>query len=66
MTETLGNKRKAPCQGCPDRYPGCSDHCQKESFLKWKAEQETIRKNREAYRSPAWMSEAPFDRRKWK
>lgn len=38
--------RDNPCHGCPDRYPGCSDHCTKDAFLKWKEEQETIRRNR--------------------
>lgn len=38
--------RSAPCKGCPDRYPGCSDHCRKEAFLKWKEAQATIRANR--------------------
>ena len=43
MTETLGSKRKAPCQGCPDRYPGCSDHCKKPDFLNFKTKQAQIR-----------------------
>ena len=38
--------RKTPCQGCPDRYTACSDHCKKPEFLAWKEEQETIRRNR--------------------
>ena len=38
--------RDNPCHGCPDRYPGCSDHCRKDAFLKWKEEQATIRANR--------------------
>ena len=32
-----------PCMGCPDRYPGCSDHCRKEAFLIWKEKQEKLR-----------------------
>ena len=38
--------RDNPCHGCLDRYPGCSDHCTKDAFLKWQEEQETIRRNR--------------------
>jgi len=60
MTETVMNKRNNPCRGCPDRYPACSDHCQKPEFLAWKAEQEKIRKNRAAYRQGAWLREEPF------
>ena len=33
----------APCRDCGDRYPGCSDRCEKESFKAWK-EQEKRRK----------------------
>ena len=39
-----------PCHGCPDRYTACSDHCQKEAFLKWRQELATIRANREKRR----------------
>lgn len=38
--------RNNPCRGCPDRYPGCSDHCTKPEKLAWNEEQETIRRNR--------------------
>lgn len=38
--------RKAPCKGCQDRYPGCSDRCEKEEFLDWKEEQRVIREAR--------------------
>lgn len=38
--------RPNPCHGCPDRYTACSDTCTKESFLKWKHEQDVIRENR--------------------
>lgn len=27
---------KAPCKGCPDRYPACHDHCKK--YGEWRAE----------------------------
>lgn len=46
MTGTIHNHRYNPCQGCPDRYQACSDHCQKPDFLTWKAEQAKIRENR--------------------
>lgn len=29
----MADTRHAPCKGCPDRYPACSDHCQKPEFL---------------------------------
>lgn len=48
-SDLLKSGRKNPCQGCPDRYCACSDHCRKLAFLDWKAEQETIRRNRKAY-----------------
>lgn len=42
-----------PCenctQECPDRYTACSDHCTKPDFQDWKAEQDTIRRNKAAY-----------------
>lgn len=56
MTETIRNQRYTPCKGCPDRYPACSDHCRKESFLIWKEEQEKIRKARKDYYQPAWAT----------
>lgn len=56
MTDTIRSKRPQPCNGCPDRYTACSDHCKKEAFLAWKQEQETIKKNRMAYRNPAWLT----------
>ena len=40
-----------PCMSCPDRHQSCSDHCQKPEYLAYKAEQETIRRNRTAYNS---------------
>ena len=63
MIETISNKRRNPCQGCPDRYPACSDHCTKPAFLEWKAEQEKIRKARAAYDRPSWYSEEPYQKR---
>lgn len=57
MTETIVNHRPNPCKGCPDRYPACSDHCRKPSFLTWKAEQQKIREARRAYYSPVWQHE---------
>lgn len=64
MTETIFSGRENPCKGCPDRYPACSDHCQKPAFLKWKAEQKKIRENRRNYRASAWCREEPFMKRK--
>lgn len=55
MTETLRSQRPQPCNGCPDRYRACSDSCTKEEYLKWRQEQELIKKNRKAYRNPAWF-----------
>ena len=64
MNETIQNHRYNPCKGCPDRYPACSDHCQKPEHLKWKAERETIRENRRKHKSPVWASAEPYDRRR--
>ena len=57
MTETFRNERYNPCNGCPDRYIACSDHCSKPSFLAWKEEQAKIRAARKAYYSPVWAHE---------
>lgn len=38
-----------PCMSCPDNHQPCSDHCTKPEYLAYKAEQETIRKNKAAY-----------------
>ena len=46
MIMTTRNGRLCPCKGCPDRYPGCSDHCRKDAYLRWKQEQDLIRANR--------------------
>ena len=56
MTDTIRSQRPQPCNGCPDRYRACSDYCTKEEYLKWKQEQELIKKNRKAYRNPAWLT----------
>lgn len=48
-SDVLRGGRHNPCNGCPDRYPACSDHCTTPEYLAYKAEQETIRKNRAAY-----------------
>lgn len=48
-SDALRSGRFNPCRGCPDRYSACSDHCTKPDFLKWKAEQETIRQNKRDY-----------------
>ena len=63
MTETVFSKRRGPCKDCPDRYFACSDHCRKPDFLAWKQEQNTIRENKRNYRSPAWASEEPYQKR---
>ena len=60
MREQLRSRSGNPCHGCPDRYYACSDHCRKDSFLAWKAEQEKIRKNRAAYKQRAWRREEPY------
>ena len=65
MTETFRSQRHNPCQGCPNRYPACSGHCQSPAFLKWKAEQQRIREARRAYYSPVWKhGEGSMNRRK--
>lgn len=49
MSEIRLCRSNCPCKDCPDRKPPCSDHCTKPEFLAWKAEKETIRKNKDAY-----------------
>ena len=39
-----------PCMGCEDRYAGCSDHCKKPRYLKWKERREDIRRKKERER----------------
>lgn len=34
-SELLRGGRYNPCNGCPDRYIACSDHCQKPEYLGW-------------------------------
>lgn len=63
MITTVKADRYNPCRGCPDRYPACSDHCMKDAFLKWKAEQDLIRKNRKAYNQSIWSNEEPYEKR---
>jgi hypothetical protein len=48
------SNRSGPCKGCEDRYTACSAHCQKEAYLKWRAELALIKKNRESYVTPIW------------
>lgn len=65
MSDIIRSDRYNPCHGCPDRYPACSDHCQKPEFLEWKAEQQRIREARRAYLPPIWKhQEARVERRK--
>lgn len=64
MAKMLDNERSNPCRGCPDRYPACSDHCQKPEKLDWSAEQEKIRQNRKNYRSPTWIRRESLIRRR--
>ena len=52
MTETIFNGRYNPRKGCQDRYPACSDHCQKPEFLAWKEEQAKIKEARRNYLPP--------------
>ena len=54
MTDISRNSRLNPCMGCPDRYPACSDHCQKPEFHDYKTEQEKIKENRRKYWPPIW------------
>ena len=63
MITTITSERKNPCKGCPDRYTACSDHCKKDAFLKWKAEQDLIRKNRRAYNDSVWSRSEPYEKR---
>ena len=65
MNEELRDGRPNPCNGCEDRYPACSGHCEKPAFISWKAEQELIRKNRSKYICPIWKH-AGRDYKGWK
>lgn len=66
MTGTVRSNRPNPCKDCPDRYPGCSDHCQKPEHEAWKAEQKMIRENKKNYQCPIWTHGDRDNRRKWK
>lgn len=46
--------RNDPCNGCPDKVPACSDHCQKPDYLAFRERLDTIRKNRQKYICPVW------------
>lgn len=41
-----GSRNMPPCGGCPDKTPGCQDHCEKPEYLAWKKEQARIKKAR--------------------
>lgn len=43
-----------PCMGCVDKVPGCSDHCKKLEYLKFREKLETINNNRRKYICPVW------------
>ena len=45
----MQTRKGNPCKDCPDRRTACSDKCQKPKYLKWRTEQELIRKNRQKY-----------------
>lgn len=47
LQKSTQRKRNKPCQGCPDRYPACSDHCKKPEYIAWKTEQNRIREARQ-------------------
>lgn len=64
MGEPLAGRRGNPCKGCPDRYIACSDHCKKPEFLKWRAEQETIRRNKAMYNQVTAYTVAAIERSK--
>lgn len=42
----------APCRDCDDRYPGCSDRCEKEEYKAWKEQEE---KRKEAIREERFL-----------
>lgn len=41
--------RKKPCLGCTKRHYVCQDHCTEPEYLEYRAELETIRKNKQNY-----------------
>ena len=61
-------RRDKPCMGCADRYPGCSDHCKKMGFLKWR-EAHNRRREEEQKENHIWgytAREINRNRRVWK
>ena len=64
MGEPLWGGVPGPCKGCPDRYTACSDHCKKPEFLKWRAELETIRRNKAMYHQVTAYTVAAIERSK--
>lgn len=66
MEWNRGNTHGCPCKGCTDRYPACSDHCEKEAFKKWR---EKTKKAREAERKHRMSMDTFSDenkKRMWK
>lgn len=50
----------SPCKGCPDRYPGCHDHCDKYQEWKAKYQEGKERSQKDRYTlydpaSPSWQ-----------
>lgn len=62
MTETIIDQRPNPCRGCPDKVPGCHDHCRKPERLKWLEESKKITENRKRYQSPVWATREGYVR----
>lgn len=52
-----------PCKDCPDRYPGCHDHCEKESYLEWRRLRELKRQDEQARSSKNIADLLPSDER---
>ena len=52
---------KAPCYGCPDRYPGCHDHCDK--YKEWKAKYDEAKKRSEEERYSLYVPESQARKR---
>ena len=64
MITTIRSTRGGnPCQGCPDRYTACADHCRKPEYLAYREEQARIRKARQAYQNGIWSNEEPYQKR---
>jgi hypothetical protein len=55
MSEPMPNRNKPPCKGCELRERGCHDRCQLPAYLAWKAENEKIKKNKDAYYGSIWI-----------